>query len=244
MNFQKDRTLPESLSLTFIKSIALLLVLTSCSRKETSAPLIHYSFSGNTADEQVYSGSLENNGAGPSTDRFAHAESAYYFDGASASMKVKLNEMPSINSPLTISWWFKAETEPIFKDSMDAGNMIAIVDTTQAIGIQFGYRAPGYKTKGLDVWNWGGGTILESPKPAINQWHHCVYVYDGNEHRFFLDGNQISRSQMKPQSGSPNLLMIGNYPGGKQFFKGSMDEIQIYDHTLTADQIQELFKLK
>lgn len=222
----------------------MLVTFISCHKEEQPIPLAHYSFSGNTMDERGHLGSLENNGAKNTPDRFDHAGNAFNFDGIGASMNTKLHGMPSIDDPLTISWWYKINAEPTFKDSMDAGNMITLVDTTKAIGLQFGYRAPGYGTQGLDVWNWGGGTILECQKPAINQWHHCVYTYDGHEHRFFLNGQQISKSMAKPQEGEPNLLMLGNYPGGTQFFKGSLDEIRIYDQALSIDQIQELFKLE
>ena len=226
----------------FSNYILVLMLLTSCRQEELPPTLIHFTFSGSADDAQSNPGNLENLGAKNVTDRFGNLKSAYYFDGSSASMNVTLDDMPSIDSHLTISWWYKSKGEPIFKDSMDAGNMIALVDTTKTIGLQFGYRAPGYKTKGLDVWNWGGGTILECQKPEINQWHHCVYVYDGREHRFFLDGQPISRSEIKPQSGSPNLLMLGNYPGGTQFFKGSLDEIRIFDQALTNHQVQILFE--
>ncbi|MEC7771764.1 MAG: LamG domain-containing protein [Bacteroidota bacterium] len=223
--------------------LALMLFL-SCQHEDLPPTLIHYSFSENSIEGQGSSTILENHGTENSIDRFGNPQSARYFNGESASMNATLKEMPSIDSHLTISWWFKSKDKPIFKDSMDAGNMIALVDTTKAIGLQFGYRAPGYTTKGLDVWNWGGGTILDCQKPNINQWHHCVYVYDGYEHQFFLDGQSISKSETKPQSGRPNLLMLGNYPGGTQFFKGSLDEIRIYDQALSKIQVLELFELE
>ncbi|SDD81872.1 Concanavalin A-like lectin/glucanases superfamily protein [Pricia antarctica] len=45
------------------------------------------------------------------------------------------------------------------------------------------------------------------------------------------------------QHGRPNILMLGNYPCGTQFFKGTLDEIRIYDNVLTAKQIAEQFRL-
>lgn len=217
------------------------MIFISCNNKELPTPLVHYSFSSDTADGQGHLRSLENYGAKDTTDRFDHPNGAYYFDGKASSMHIGLHGMPSINNALTVTWWYKTKAEPIFKDSLDAGNMIALVDTTQAIGLQFGYRAPGYGTQGLDVWNWGGRTLLQTQKPALNQWHHCVYTYDGHEHRLFLDGSQVSSSMVSPQDGSPNLLMLGNYPGGTQFFQGTLDEIRVYDQTLTANQVQEQF---
>lgn len=221
--------------------ILMLVAFTSCRHQELPTPLVHYSFSSNTIDGEGHSNKLENIGAENSSDRFGIDNSAYYFDGTTASMMARLTNMPNINSSLTISWWFKIEGEPVFKDSLDAGNMIALVDTTQAIGLQFGYRAPGYKTQGLDVWNWGGGTIIECQKPELNQWHHCAYTYDGYTHRFFLNGQQISESEVKPQSGRPNRLTLGNYPGGTQYFAGRLDEIQIYDQALDVSMIADLF---
>ncbi len=222
--------------------IFMLVVITSCRYQGLPIPLVYFSFSGNTIEKQIHSNKLENSGAKRSSDRFGTPNSAYYFDGTAASMMASLSDMPNINSSLTISWWFKIDATPFFKDSLDAGNMIALVDTTQAIGLQSGYRAPGYKTQGLDVWNWGGGTILECRKPEINQWHHCAYTYDGHKHRYFLDGQQISESDVKPQSGRPNLLMLGNYPGGTQYFGGWLDEIRIYDQALSIRKVGELFR--
>jgi hypothetical protein len=219
----------------------MVVVITSCHNQDIPTPIVHYSFSSNAINDKNWFNNLDNNGAKNSSDRFGISNSAYYFDGTTASMIAKLSDLPNINSSLTISWWFKIEDKPFFKDSLDAGNMIALVDTTQAIGLQFGYRAPGYKTKGLDVWNWGGGTIIECQKPEINQWHHCAYTYDGYTHRFYLDGQQISESKVKPQSGRPNQLTLGNYPGGTQYFEGSLDEIQIYDKDLDSSKIAELF---
>lgn len=219
----------------------LMVGLSACNRKETIIPLVSLSPSGTSVVGQDFSSNLKNKGAKYTSDRYGQPENAFYFDGSAASMHIKLNGIPSINSPITISWWYKIQAEPIFKDAMDAGNMIALVDTTQAIGIQAGYRGPGYNTKGLDIWNWGGNTLIECPTPKIDQWHHCVYVFDGNEHRFYLDGNQISKSKAPTQSGRPNLLMLGNYPGGTQFFKGSLDDINIYDKALTVNQVLDLF---
>lgn len=219
-----------------------LVFFTSCRHQDLPDPLVHYSFSGHNSEVQVHSSKLENTAAKNSSDRFGTANSAYYFNGTAASMMASLSGMPNINSSLTISWWFKIDANPVFKDSLDASNMIALVDTAQAIGLQFGYRAPGYMTQGLDVWNWGGRTILEFQQPEINQWHHCAYTFDGTKHRYFMDGQQISESEVKPQNGRPNQIMLGNYPGGTQYFAGNLDEIRIYDQALRKSKIAELFR--
>ncbi len=119
--------------------------------------------------------------------------------------------------------------------------MIALVDTNQGVGVQFGFRAPGYKSLGFDVWYWGGRTIMESAIPAINTWHHSVYIFDGKQHMFYLNGEKVAESTAQPQTGMPDMLMLGNYPGGDQYFAGSMDDVRIYNRKLSQSEINRLF---
>lgn len=222
----------------------LFLLLISCSHEQLPPPIYYLSLTHLKVDGYGGRAHLYKDNTGTSTDRFGNPKEAYYFDGTSNSLSLSLIKKPSLDDPITISWWYSILDDPMFKDSMDAGNMIALVDTVQTIGLQFGFRAPGYRTKGLDVWNWGGATILETQIPELNQWHHCVYVYNGYEHQFFLDGELTEMSDIKPQKGNPDFLMLGNYPGGTQFFKGSLDEIRIYEQALSRNQILALLNMK
>jgi hypothetical protein len=36
--------------------------------------------------------------------------------------------------------------------------------------------------------------------------------------------------------------MLGNYPGGDQYFKGKFDELRIYNRALNNSEIANLFK--
>lgn len=235
----------QKLSMTkFTYYILLFLLIISCGHNQLPVPLYYLSVTDWKVEGHDERFNLYEYNTGTSTDRFGNPNGAFYFDGTSTSLGLSLNKKPHLNSPITISWWYSIIDDPLFKDSMDAGNMIALVDTVQAIGLQFGFRAPGYRTKGLDVWNWGGATILENQIPKLNQWHHCVYVYDGHEHQFYLNGEPMEMSEIKPQKGNPDFLMLGNYPGGTQFFKGSLDELRIYERALSRNQILALLNMK
>ena len=91
--------------------------------------------------------------------------------------------MPAIEAPQSICWWHMNESAPLFLDPRGAGNMIVLVDSSKGVGIQFGFRAQGYNTRGFDGWNWGGKTLLEANHPALNVWHFSVYTFDGVTHR-------------------------------------------------------------
>lgn len=226
-----------------VSSFLIFLFCLSCKQKEIQGLVADYSFSGNALDESgngnhgiVFDAQL-------TSDRFGNKNSAYYLDGASAYILATVSKMPSVERPQTISLWFMIHRPPAYSDSLGAYNMIALVDSPVGIGVQFGYRAPAYNTLGLDAWYWGGRTVLESQQPTVKEWHHCVYTYDGQKHLFYLDGKQTAQSTVKPQVGIPNILMLGNYPGGNQYFEGSLDDVRIYKRTLTPSEIMLLYNM-
>ena len=206
-----------------------------------SGLVAYYPFNGDARD---HSGN-ENHGVvdGPvlTRDRFGQENSAFRFDGEKSTIEANVRGMPAIYSPQSFSWWFRINTNPTYSNELGADNMIALVDSGKSIGIQFGFRAPGYKSLGLDTWNWGGGTLLEAEQPTVRIWHHCVYTYDGLTHRFFVNGEETSRSTVKTQQDTPTLLMFGNYPSGDQYFSGELDDVRIYNRNLTQDEINILF---
>ena len=215
--------------------------LFSCQENINKGLVAYYPFDGNAKD---YSGA-GNHGvidrAVLTADRFGKENSAFHFDGEKATIEANVKGMPAIDSPQSFSWWFRISTKPTFINESGADNMIALVDSGKGIGIQFGFRAPGYQTLGFDAWNWGGGTLLEAEQPEVDKWHHCVYTYNGTNHKFFINGTEISNSTAKTQQEIPTLLMFGNYPSGNQYFAGDMDAVRIYNRELNQDEINFLF---
>lgn len=215
----------------------------SCKKNEISGLVAKYSFTGNSNDMRGYNNGTPQ-GVVLSVDRFGEENSAYRFDGVSDAITASVTGMPATNSTQSISLWFKIDTIPTFKHDLDAHNMISLVDTNDGVGIQYGFRASGYKSLGLDVWYWGGRTVMESVQPAINQWHHCVYTFDGKRHLFFLDGKKVAESTVQPQTGTPDMLMLGNYPGGDQYFAGCIDDVRIYNRPLSKAEVQIIYTEK
>lgn len=226
----------------YIVMIVFLLVLglISCQENINNGLVAYYSFDGDAKD---YSGNDNHgvvDGSVLTTDRFGQENSAFHFDGEKATIEANVKGMPAIDSPQSFSWWIRISTKPTFINDSGADNMIALVDSGKGIGIQFGFRAPGYQTLGFDSWNWGGGTLLEAEQPAVGKWHHCVYTYNGSNHKFYMNGAEISNSTAKTQKEIPTLLMFGNYPSGDQYFDGDMDDIRIYNRELNQDEINYL----
>jgi len=92
--------------------------------------------------------------------------------------------------------------------------------------------------------NSGAGTIVQ------DKWHHVVGVYDGSSIKLYVDG--VLRNNVT--SGVPSSLMsvstplaIGiDYDTGAgdnpyRYFKGSLDEIRLYNRALTGDEVKLLY---
>jgi hypothetical protein len=216
------------------------LMIISCQHDLDKGLVVYYPFTAGVYDQSGHSQNGIVDGAVLTEDRIGNKNCAYNFDGIEATILVNMTQIPALQEAQSISWWYVIDSIPRFSDEWGAGNMIALVDTTRGIGIQFGFRGPAYKSLGLDVWNWGGGTILECQPPTVKVWHHCVYTFDGKVHQLFIDGQMKARSTIKTQQGVPTLLMFGNYPSGDQFFTGALDEIRIYDRVISLAEIQQL----
>jgi chitodextrinase len=75
--------------------------------------------------------------------------------------------------------------------------------------------------------------------PAAGTWQHLAATYDGTTAKFYVDGALVASKAYSGSVGNSNTWRIGAYgttPGG--FFDGNVDEVRIYDHALTAAQVQ------
>ena len=227
-------------------ALSLLLIVTLCACQKTinSGLVAYFPLDGGVEEKQGNAISCIVDGATPTDDRFGVPGSAYYFDGVNDQIFCEIRGMPAIESPQSFCWWYKNESQPRFSDPRGAGNMIVLADSSAGVGIQFGFRAPGYETRGFDGWNWGGKTLLEADHPAHNTWHFCVYAFDGLTHRLYIDGQEEASSTETTQRGIPHILMFGNYPGGDQFLEGKLDVVRIYNRVLTSVEISHLYRKK
>ena len=73
-------------------------------------------------------------------------------------------------------------------------------------------------------------------------WHRIGFVWDGSHRILYVDGDAVAEDIQPGLEGSQMGLYIGvgkNYAPGT-FFSGLIDDVRIYDRTLTLEQIAEL----
>ncbi|MBU0716024.1 MAG: carbohydrate binding domain-containing protein, partial [Verrucomicrobia bacterium] len=86
-------------------------------------------------------------------------------------------------------------------------------------------------------WHW----CVSSTALTWNGWHHIAFTYDGvNTVKCYRDGVLIltdtTSSSGNLQWAAPKLY-IGQVNTGSRLFKGTIDEVKIYNHPLTAAEI-------
>ena len=75
-----------------------------------------------------------------------------------------------------------------------------------------------------------------------NEWNHVMMTYDGSQSNFYLNGS-LDRSENIVSSVCQNNgpVTIGGKPAAYTPFAGSIDEVIIYDHALSAEEIETLY---
>ena len=202
-----------------------------------------YLFDGTANDTSGNGNNGTVHGAILTSDRFGNANSAYSFNGVSSYIEVPGSTTLDIIDNLTLSAWIDIYQ---FKD---IGGILC-----------YGPDGSDYETYSLDTtgeseskvffWtNWPSTAVKVYSNPIEkNSWHHVVATFTGGTVKIYVDGalknsQQISISKLK--LGNGRILRFGeNQPGGNEFYNGLIDDIRIYNRTLSAPEIIALFNDK
>jgi fibronectin type 3 domain-containing protein len=163
------------------------------------------------------------------TGRFGAALS---FDGAGDFVTVADSPSLDLTSTLTISAWVRPTTLSgwrtiVMKEGSATGLVYSLYSTTN------NNRPGGY----LEI----GGTDRELKATAsvvTTGWRHLALTYDGTTMRIYIDGVlRGTRAQTGAVAASTGSLKIGGNAIWGEWFSGLIDEVRIYDRTLSAAEI-------
>lgn len=85
----------------------------------------------------------------------------------------------------------------------------------------------GYRTAAM------GGSVL-----PYNQWSHVAITFDGSQVKFYLNGSLVNTVAMATTiTARGNGMRIGADTEAQQFYRGLLDELQIYKRTLSQTEV-------
>jgi len=163
----------------------------------------------------------------------------FSFDGTDDYVDCGNNINPHLTGDLTVEVWLKPEAFGV-----NRGIVQTIYNSELAFTIG--------NTDGNLGWLQGNGVAFDAlitavGKLALNKFQHVVAVRDTTSKKIniYIDGSltdSISYTYTPAESKEP--LWIGQYHFSDKWFKGLIDELRIYDRTLSADEIKEHFQEK
>ena len=201
--------------------------------------IAHYRFSGNALDASGNGNHGTVLGAQLTTDRFGSPNSAYQFNGVSDHIVVASSA--SLNSPgstqnLTLVAW-------VYQTGIGAGGFNPIITKSMTSENSFmftNFMHPTYY--GAHTNNWSNtGSVGYSF--SLNTWYMLSTVITPTSMRHYVNNQLMFTSPFTPSLVADNRpLGIGNNtPGDPEFFHGKIDDIRIYNRSLTATDIAALY---
>ncbi|WP_340818998.1 LamG-like jellyroll fold domain-containing protein [Methanolobus sp. WCC4] len=208
----------------------------------TSAPVsglvAYYPFDGDVKD---YSGN-DNHGTPMGNMVFSSGvvgSSAATFDGKS-HIEVQDSDSLDLTEDFTFTGWLNKE---------DAGvGGWAVVFSKGDTSSQLGSSSPYALFHSSNGVNSGvriaGQNIVSNAETDFNEWYFVAVTKDGSELKFYINGElKDTKTTAVSIPRSDTKLLIGiDPPGVTEYFKGSMDDLRIYNIALSQSEISAIYQ--
>ena len=74
---------------------------------------------------------------------------------------------------------------------------------------------------------------------AVNQWSHLAVVFNGSQAQFYVNGSLAGTKPLTAtMTARGQLMRVGADASPSQFYRGALDNLRIYNRTLTASELQ------
>lgn len=162
------------------------------------------------------------------------AGNALSFDGIDDLVTIADTSSLDLTSGMTIEAWVRPADRNgwstiVAKEQSGSHNVYSLYasdDTNQP--------PVSYAAIGGDEPSARGNSLL-----PLNTWSHLVATYDGQRMRLYVNGTQVSSTAVSGAIGTSNspLRIGGNAVYADEYFRGLIDEVRIYNRSLSAAEI-------
>ncbi len=147
-------------------------------------------------------------------------------DGAGDTVMLGSDPLFDWTGAFSAAFWMKVEAWQESWDTVLKKESVFSFERNQAAEELAFYHWPNFHSTTVSV--------------AANGWHHIAATFDGIEQNIYLDGKLVSTVE---NTGEMNInsdpVYIGSN-GSSRYFNGLVDDVQIYDVALSAEEIEDL----
>ena len=208
----------------------------------------HYTFSKEVKDVSGRNSESTFSGITSIEDRFGNPDNAFYFNADNLSgIIIQGDHVPRGNDSRTYSVWIKADWEAPTEGNFINRTFPIISFGGLEDGRQFTLQATTSEWLMVDLGGPNRNWLRTQTALTDNEWHHVCITFNNNKADLYLDG------EPKEWTGFPLVgtqidtkqtdLFIGATPWG-HYFDGSIDDVRIYNKSLSASEVQNLFSLE
>lgn len=172
------------------------------------------------------------------------------FDGVDDTVIMQNSPSLELEKATTLSAWVKIEGNK--NQVYDKIVFRGCYDSNQGIcySLSLSYYTDNGILFGLSTSIENGKWMYSTSAPESNKWYHIVASYDSSTgvSSIYINGvldrslTNFFSGTIRKDSGDPRFRIgSGNYAPANDVFKGSIDEVRIYNRALSADEVSALY---
>jgi hypothetical protein len=209
-------------------------------QKAENGLVAYFPFNGNANDESGNKNNGEIIRASFVADKFGKPGKAMNFNGKDSYVKVISSPSINITGSLSISCWIYPRTAENWESWVAKCN-----SHSSKSQWRFGFGDPAMKSFGLTIWtfDWSNYWTEKSAIP-LKVWSHVILIADQQQHivTYYLNGKLVETVKgTRDFVGSNDPLFIGYQRDDYAYFDGMIDEVRIYNRTLSESEVKKLF---
>jgi hypothetical protein len=161
--------------------------------------------------------------------------SAYSFDGVDDTVQIDANLFPA-ETPVSVCAWTRLDAA-----ATPASADYEVFTRGDAPKLWF------YNGNVAGYYGDGSGSTykLAGPTAQTDRWYHLVLCLEANGATLYVDGTQVDTApgESGVNSGwSTNTAYLGRDDDGSRFLFGTVDDVRVYDHALSAPEVSYLYE--
>lgn len=197
----------------------------------------YYPFNGNANDESGNGNDGVVDGAILTSDRFENENSAFSFDGENDVLTISDHPTLVGTNILTISTFINLNTDNGLR--VIAAKYDPEGDREYQLSVENGYLRWWISNDGIN-----GAAFTSESQIDINKWLHITSIFSNGFISFYVDGIlqfETDTNIYTIYDGNSQISIGGSFDQSNYYFPGEMDDIRIYNRTLTETEIKELY---